>query len=203
MQATISKNLNAVEQSRKNKKRKSNAETQETGPNGRHYQLNDIKYLMNNGYTREAAIQLLSKDEHYTDKKYANKETERPLTEEEKAAIKADEERKKAEFFAKNGTYNAGIGGSDISADVNARVSEAMAKDSTTADPFANRRNKRKRNFIDKGLFWLQDKLGVDLGMRNEDFAPTKSEEIAHKKQLEAEKAKIKPSNSITALNPT
>ena len=261
LQATISKNLNAVEQSRKNKKRKSNAEaqetgpngrhyqlndikylmnngytreaaiqllstsdkytkksnaissitakynpsteTQETGPNGRHYQLNDIKYLMNNGYTREAAIQLLSKDEHYTDKKYANNETERPLTEEEKAAIKADEERKKAEFFAKNGTYNSGIAGSDISADVNARVSEAMAKDSTTVDPFANRRNKRKRNFIDKGLFWLQDKLGVDLGMRNEDFAPTKSEEIAYKKQLEAEKAKTKPSNSITALNST
>lgn len=216
LQATISKNLNAVNQARKNKKSKSNAissitakynpntETQETGPNGRHYQLNDIKYLMNNGYTREAAIQLLSKDEHYTDKKYTNMATDqRPLTEEEKAAIKADEERKKAEFFAKNDSYNSGIAGSDISTDVNARVSEDMAKDSTTVDPFANRRNKRKRNFIDKGLFWLQDKLGVDLGMKNEDFAPTKSEEIAYKKQLEAEKAKIKPSNSISALNAT
>lgn len=37
------------------------------GPNGRRYNKNDINYLTKNGYSKEAAIELLSKDTKYTD----------------------------------------------------------------------------------------------------------------------------------------
>ena len=37
------------------------------GPNGRRYNENDINYLTKNGYSKEAAIELLSKDTKYTD----------------------------------------------------------------------------------------------------------------------------------------
>ena len=37
------------------------------GPNGRKYSENDIAFLVKNGYTREAAIDTLSKNEKYTD----------------------------------------------------------------------------------------------------------------------------------------
>lgn len=37
------------------------------GPNGRKYSENDISFLVKNGYTREAAIDTLSKNEKYTD----------------------------------------------------------------------------------------------------------------------------------------
>lgn len=37
------------------------------GPNGRKYSENDISFLVKNGYTREAAINTLSKNEKYTD----------------------------------------------------------------------------------------------------------------------------------------
>lgn len=37
------------------------------GPNGRHYNENDINYLTKNGYSKKAAIELLSKDTKYTD----------------------------------------------------------------------------------------------------------------------------------------
>lgn len=36
------------------------------GPNGKEYTKNDIQYLVEKGYTKEAAIELLSKDEKYT-----------------------------------------------------------------------------------------------------------------------------------------
>lgn len=37
------------------------------GPNGRRYNENDINYLTKNGYSKKAAIELLSKDTKYTD----------------------------------------------------------------------------------------------------------------------------------------
>lgn len=37
------------------------------GPNGRKYSENDIAFLVKNGYTREAAIEVLSKNNKYTD----------------------------------------------------------------------------------------------------------------------------------------
>jgi hypothetical protein len=42
--------------------------TTEKAPNGKTYEENDIKYLMNNGYTKEDAIKFLSTHEKYTKK---------------------------------------------------------------------------------------------------------------------------------------
>jgi hypothetical protein len=49
------------------------------GPNGLPYTKNDVDYLLNQGYTKEDAIQLLSKDKKYTT----------PLTPEQKAKVTA------------------------------------------------------------------------------------------------------------------
>ena len=50
------------------------AKAKEIAPNGKPFEENDIKYLMDNGYTREDAIKLLSQDPKYT-KKDKTKET--------------------------------------------------------------------------------------------------------------------------------
>jgi hypothetical protein len=41
-------------------------QSEETGPNGRPYAKNDINYLVKVGYTKEAAINLLSTVDKYT-----------------------------------------------------------------------------------------------------------------------------------------
>ena len=56
----------------------------ETAPNGEHYEENDIKYLMDNGYSRDEAINLLSKEDKYTKKKEITAAENKPLVQNSK-----------------------------------------------------------------------------------------------------------------------
>ena len=63
----------------KKKDGKNEEVVEEIAPNGEHYSKNDVDYLMNNGYSREAAIALLSKDKKYTEKPEEKQEEKKKL----------------------------------------------------------------------------------------------------------------------------
>jgi hypothetical protein len=56
------------ENTKKKEEEKIDYTTTEKAPNGKTYEENDIKYLMNNGYTKEDAIKFLATHEKYTKK---------------------------------------------------------------------------------------------------------------------------------------
>ena len=84
----------------KKKDGKNEEVVEEIAPNGEHYSKNDVDYLMNNGYSREAAIALLSKDKKYTekpqDKQEEKKKLNRRITDTYADDYDTPEERQKA-----------------------------------------------------------------------------------------------------------
>lgn len=71
------------------------------GPNGRKYSKNDISFLVKNGYTREAAIEVLSKNDKYTDPSVKNAIKQAIGTELEKSVLRTSYVQKASEQLEK------------------------------------------------------------------------------------------------------
>lgn len=71
------------------------------GPNGRKYSENDISFLVKNGYTREAAIDTLSKNEKYTDPSVKDAIKQAIGTELEKSVLRTSYVQKASEQLEK------------------------------------------------------------------------------------------------------
>lgn len=71
------------------------------GPNGRKYSENDILFLVKNGYTREAAIDTLSKNEKYTDPSVKDAIKQAIGTELEKSVLRTSYVQKASEQLEK------------------------------------------------------------------------------------------------------
>lgn len=71
------------------------------GPNGRKYSENDIAFLVKNGYTREAAIDTLSKNEKYTDPSIKDAIKQAIGTELEKSVLRTSYVQKASEQLEK------------------------------------------------------------------------------------------------------
>lgn len=71
------------------------------GPNGRKYSENDISFLVKNGYTREAAINTLSKNEKYTDPSVKDAIKQAIGTELEKSVLRTSYVQKASEQLEK------------------------------------------------------------------------------------------------------
>lgn len=71
------------------------------GPNGRKYLENDISFLVKNGYTREAAIDTLSKNEKYTDPSVKDAIKQAIGTELEKSVLRTSYVQKASEQLEK------------------------------------------------------------------------------------------------------
>ena len=71
------------------------------GPNGRKYSENDIAFLVKNGYTREAAIDTLSKNEKYTDPSIKDAIKQAIGTELEKSVLRISYVQKASEQLEK------------------------------------------------------------------------------------------------------
>lgn len=71
------------------------------GPNGRKYSENDISFLVKNGYTREAAIDTLSKNEKYTDPSVKDAIKQAIGTELEKSVLRTSYIQKASEQLEK------------------------------------------------------------------------------------------------------
>lgn len=71
------------------------------GPNGRKYSENDISFLVKNGYTREAAIDTLSKNEKYTDPSVKDAIKQAIGTELEKSVLRISYVQKASEQLEK------------------------------------------------------------------------------------------------------
>lgn len=71
------------------------------GPNGRKYSENDITFLVKNGYTREAAIDTLSKNEKYTDPSVKDAIKQAIGTELEKSVLRTSYVQKASEQLEK------------------------------------------------------------------------------------------------------
>lgn len=71
------------------------------GPNGRKYSENDIAFLVKNGYTREAAIDTLSKNEKYTDPSVKDAIKQAIGTELEKSVLRTSYVQKASEQLEK------------------------------------------------------------------------------------------------------
>lgn len=71
------------------------------GPNGRKYSENDISFLVKNGYTREAAIDTLSKNEKYTDPSVKDAIKQAIGTELEKSVLQTSYVQKASEQLEK------------------------------------------------------------------------------------------------------
>lgn len=71
------------------------------GPNGRKYSENDISFLVKNGYTREAAIDTLSKSEKYTDPSVKDAIKQAIGTELEKSVLRTSYVQKASEQLEK------------------------------------------------------------------------------------------------------
>lgn len=71
------------------------------GPNGRKYSENDISFLVKNGYTRETAIDTLSKNEKYTDPSVKDAIKQAIGTELEKSVLRTSYVQKASEQLEK------------------------------------------------------------------------------------------------------
>lgn len=71
------------------------------GPNGRKYSENDISFLVKNGYTREVAIDTLSKNEKYTDPSVKDAIKQAIGTELEKSVLRTSYVQKASEQLEK------------------------------------------------------------------------------------------------------
>lgn len=71
------------------------------GPNGRKYSENDISFLVKNGYTREAAIDTLSKNDKYTDPSVKDAIKQAIGTELEKSVLRTSYVQKASEQLEK------------------------------------------------------------------------------------------------------
>ena len=71
------------------------------GPNGRKYSENDISFLVKNGYTREVAIDTLSKNEKYTDPSVKDAIKQAIRTELEKSVLRTSYVQKASEQLEK------------------------------------------------------------------------------------------------------
>ena len=71
------------------------------GPNGRKYSENDIAFLVKNGYTREAAIEILSKNNKYTDPSVKDAIKQAIGTELEKSVLRTSYVQKASEQLEK------------------------------------------------------------------------------------------------------